>query len=244
MDNDDILSPVLGRRQILHGLGALGFFGLVRMIGAQSVAPASLWTADDAADLDVSDLIDMEAVQSMCVITPQETAGPYYLNLNLIRSDITEGLPGLPTRLNLHVVRASDCTPIQNAAVDVWHNNALGTYSGFPQQGTAGQTFLRGVQFTDANGYAGFDTIYPGWYPGRTSHIHIKVRPTGTSELTSQMYFPQGLSRRVYNKLPYSTHGQNPTNNGSDPLFLPETVMNVIGVLNGRLQLDLTIGVA
>jgi hypothetical protein len=161
--------------------------------------------------------------------------------LNLVRSDITR-LAGLPTRLNL-----TSCE--RRIARDRRGGRRLaqqcdGHHSGIPQQGTTGQTFLRGVQFTDANGYAYFDSIYPGWYPGRTSHIHIKVRPTGSTELTSQMYFPQGLSRRVYNKLPYSTHGQNPTNNGSDPLFLPETVMNVIGVLNGRLQLDLTIGVA
>jgi protocatechuate 3,4-dioxygenase beta subunit len=126
----------------------------------------------------------------------------------------------------------------------VWHCDALGSYSGIQSQGTAGQTFLRGVQFTDGTGQTFFDTIYPGWYPGRTTHIHVKVRPTGTSELTSQMYFPQALNTRVAKRPPYVNHGVNPTTNGGDNLYLPETVVNVLGVVGGKLQLQLTIGIA
>src|SRR5262249_44283949 len=148
-------------------------------------------------EIDLSDLIEPSGMQGMCVMTPAETEGPYYLNLNLLRQDITEGQPGLPTRLLISVVHAADCTPVANATVDVWHANAPGQYSGFANQGTQGQTWLRGVQFTDANGLATFDTIYPGWYMGRTTHIHLKVRPTPQTELTSQLYFPQRLNRRV-----------------------------------------------
>jgi protocatechuate 3,4-dioxygenase beta subunit len=240
MENDDILSPVLGRRQLLHGATALSILGLARLARRQPVFA----TGVPDEELDVSDLIDAQAAQMMCVLTPSETAGPFYLNLNLVRSDITEGLPGLKTRLNLHVVHASDCSPIQNATVDLWHNDADGRYSGFASKGTQGLTYLRGVQSTDANGTTFFDSIYPGWYMGRTTHIHIKVQPTGSSVLTTQMYFPTGLSRRVYRLSPYSVHGQNPTNNGNDSLFLPETVMTVLGSTGGRVQLDLTIGVA
>jgi len=240
-DDDDVLSPVLGRRQLLHGATALSILGLARLARRRPVLST---TGDPADELDVSDLVDERAAQTMCVLTPSAIEGPYYLNLNLVRSDITEGYAGIKTRVNLHVVQASDCSPIPNARVDLWHNNAPGAYSGFANQGTQGLTFLRGVQFTDASGTAFFDSIYPGWYAGRTTHMHLKVQPSGGTILTTQLYFPTGLSRRVYRIPPYLAHGQNPTNNGSDPFFLPETVMSVLGVVGGRLQLDLVIGVA
>lgn len=240
MHDDDVFSPVLGRRQLLHGATALSILGIARLAGQRPV----LRVGAAEEELDVSDLVDADRAMGMCVLTPSETEGPYYLNLNLVRSDITEGFPGVKTRLNLHVVDANDCSPLSNARVDVWHNNAPGAYSGFANQGTQGQTFLRGVQFTDGTGTAIFDTIYPGWYQGRTTHIHIKVQPSGGSVLTTQMYFPHGLSRRVYRIAPYAAHGQNPTQNSNDPLFLPETVLAVLGSFGGRLQLDLTIGVA
>ena len=244
MEDDDNLRPVLGRRQILSGVGVLGMLGLARMAAARPKI-AGIPARDEAASgVEVGDLFDEAALQSMCVLTPSETQGPYYLNLNLLRADITEGLPGIPTRLTLNVVRASDCTPIANAAVDVWHCDSQGKYSGIPALGTGGQTWLRGVQFTDANGQTYFDTIYPGWYPGRTTHIHVKVRPTGSSELTSQIYFAQSLNTRIAGRPPYSTHGVNPTTNAGDGLFLPETVANVIGITGGKLQLQLTIGIA
>ena len=239
-DDDDAQSPILGRGQLLHGATALSILGLARLARKRPV----LATEDPEEELDVSDLVDGSAAQAMCVLLPSLTEGPYYLNLNLVRSDITEGYAGIKTRLYLHVVNASDCTPIENARVDVWHNNAPGAYSGFANQGTQGLTFLRGVQFTDATGTTFFDSIYPGWYQGRTTHIHLKVEPSGGSVVTSQMYFPTGLSRRVYRIPPYLAHGQNPVNNSTDGLFRPETVMSVLGVVGGRVQLDLTIGVA
>jgi protocatechuate 3,4-dioxygenase beta subunit len=180
----------------------------------------------------------------VCSLTPSETAGPYYLNLNLVRTDITEGQPGLKSRILIHVVRASDCSPVPNATLDVWHASAPGKYSGFANQGTLGQTWLRGVQFTDANGLGYFDTIFPGWYPGRTTHIHLKVRPTPQTELTTQLYFQQSLINRINKRQPYASHGDNPTTNATDGLFLDETVMSVLGVMSGRLHLELVIGLA
>lgn len=237
MEDDDILSPVLGRRQILRGASALGIFGLARFAGRDRVAGANALPNDD-----LSDLADDPRMQAVCSITPAETDGPYYLNLNLYRTNITEGLPGLPLRVFVNVVQASTCAPIPNAVVDIWHCDAAGRYSGFAQQGTQGQTFLRGIQNTDVNGMTFFDTIYPGWYPGRTTHIHVKVRPTGTSVLTSQMYFKQRLSTRIYAFSPYNTHGPSSTTNTQDGLYLPATVMNVMSTV--PLQTELTIGVA
>ena len=242
MDNDDVFSPVLGRRQILRSAGAFGLFGLG--LGRLARAAPMLARDDADSDLDVGDLVDDAKFQAVCVLTPSQTQGPYYLNLNLVRSDITEGLPGQATRLWVYVVRASDCAPLVNASVDVWHTDAIGRYSGIAQLGTAGLTFLRGIQFTDANGLAVFDTIYPGWYQGRTTHIHVKARPSGGAVLTSQMYFKQGLSNRVYSRSPYAAHGPTSTTNSMDGLFIPETVMSVLGLTQGVLNLELTIAVA
>ncbi len=247
MENDDVLSPILGRRQILRTAGALSLLGL----GLSKVARGQgLLTALETeagtpvSAFDASDLVDDPRMATVCTIAPSLTQGPYYLNLNLMRSDITEGLPGLPTRLHIQVVRSSDCAPIPNAVVDLWHNNAPGVYSGFANQGTQGQTFLRGVQTTDANGATYFDTIYPGWYPGRTTHTHLKVRPTGQTELTTQLYFRQRLTNRVYQTGPYIGHGPNPTTNQTDSLFRQETVVDIVQATGGQLVLAIVIAVA
>jgi protocatechuate 3,4-dioxygenase beta subunit len=244
MDNDDVFSPVVGRRQILRRAGAFGLLGLgLTHLATGAAVFRGLAPSDD--ELDLSGLLDDPTMQVMCTLTPSETQGPYYLNLNLVRSDITEGYPGYKSRIIIHVVRASDCSAVQNAAVDVWHANAAGVYSGYAQQGTQGLTFLRGVQYTDANGTAMFDTIYPGWYQGRTTHIHCKVRPSTTQELTTQLYFNQGLSNRMYSRGAYQAHGPTSTTNSQDGLFLPQTVMSLLGNVPGiGLQLELTIGVA
>ncbi len=246
MENDDVFSPVLGRRQILRGAGALGVLGLGLGQWRSALALPSRLSrvGQDVDGVDFSEFVCDPRFQGMCILTPSLTEGPYYLNLNLVRQDITEGKPGIKTKLRIFVVKASDCSPIPNAAVDIWHNEALGQYSGFANQGTLGQTFLRGVQFTDANGLATFDSIYPGWYQGRTTHIHLKVKPVGGAVLTSQMYFVQSISDRVYNRPPYSTHGPSPTKNNMDPLFITETVMNLIQVADATLHFELVIGVA
>src|SRR5438093_198644 len=90
-----------------------------------------------------------------CVLTPEQTEGPYYIAGEKYRRDITEGRPGLPLLLRLRVVDASTCRPIKGAAVDIWHADALGVYSGFGS-GSGNRTFMRGIQKTDANGLARF----------------------------------------------------------------------------------------
>ncbi|HST69129.1 MAG TPA: intradiol ring-cleavage dioxygenase [Solirubrobacterales bacterium] len=114
-----------------------------------------------------------------CVLTPAQEEGPFYIDLARVRRDITEGRPGVPLALAVTVVDAGTCEPIRDAAVDVWHCDALGVYSGEPSEGSEGSTYLRGVQITDKDGLAEFATIYPGQYPGRTTHIHLKVHTGG-----------------------------------------------------------------
>jgi len=147
----------------------------------------------------------------VCSIMPEVTEGPFYFDPRLDRRDITEGKPGLALNLRIQVVDAS-CTPIPGARVDVWHCDAEGVYSGYPRQlggvDTSGQAFLRGTQFGDADGIARFATIFPGWYPGRTPHIHFKAFPEEGRVLTGQLFFPDELSRQIYSTVsPYDKRG-------------------------------------
>jgi protocatechuate 3,4-dioxygenase beta subunit len=169
----------------------------------------------------------------MCTVYPQETQGPFYLNLNLLRTDITEGKPGVPLLLQL-LVQRSDCSPLAGVAVDVWQCDAGGVYSGYPNQlggvDTTGMTFLRGTQITGGDGRAAFTTIYPGWYPGRTTHIHFMVHPTASMVATSQLYFPEDVTAAVYALDPYAAHGPKDTPNTSDGVFLTGTSPPLAGV--------------
>ncbi|MFI1648420.1 intradiol ring-cleavage dioxygenase [Streptomyces avidinii] len=134
-----------------------------------------------------------------CVLAVKAGAGPYYLDLDRVRSDITEGRKGVPFRLDLTVVRVSaGCRPVADAAVDVWHADHSGAYS------TGGAAFLRGTQVTDGAGRSTFRTIVPGWYAGLAPHIHFKVRPDRRTETTSQFFFPEPLLLQVYARPPYA----------------------------------------
>ncbi len=139
-----------------------------------------------------------------CVLSPEMTEGPYYLPNEKVRRNITEGLPGAPLSLRLMVADASTCKPIKGAAVDIWHASAGGKYSGEQANDTVGQTFLRGIQRTDANGLALFTTVYPGWYPGRAVHIHVKVHVGGNVVHTGQLFFRDSFTDVVYRRAPYS----------------------------------------
>ena len=136
-----------------------------------------------------------------CVLAPEPTEGPFYLDDQKVRRNITEGKPGVPLTLRLKVVDVSTCRAIRNAAVDIWHCDAAGAYSGVPGGGSG--EFLRGIQRADAKGVAVFRTIYPGWYPGRTLHIHVMVHIGGNVVHTGQLYFPDSLTDAVYRRAPY-----------------------------------------
>lgn len=157
-----------------------------------------------------------------CVLTPEGTEGPYYLDLDLSRGDLTEGRAGVPLRLDLTVVDTGSCAPIQDAAVDVWHADPDGTYSGTEAHGTVGETYLRGVQLTDADGRAEFDTLYPGWYSGRTVHIHVKVHVEGETVHTGQLYFPEDVNGEVAEVAEYA-RDSGPDTANADDMFYPST---------------------
>lgn len=137
----------------------------------------------------------------VCLLQPELTEGPFYVDPKLIRADITEGRAGLPMQLRLQVVGA-DCTPVVGARVDIWHCDAQGVYSGVVNfaggADTTSQTFLRGTQTTDQTGAVSFQTIFPGWYPGRATHVHYKVFLNETTVLTSQLFFDEAVNQAIY----------------------------------------------
>ena len=153
-----------------------------------------------------------------CILTPEMTAGPFYLSGEKVRRNITEGRPGAPLLLHLTVVDASTCKPIKGASVDIWHADAAGVYSGFGT-GSSSRTFMRGIQPTDATGVATFQTVYPGWYRGRTVHIHVKVHVGGNVVHTGQLFFDDSFTDAVYKRSPYSKRPNRSTRNATDVIY-------------------------
>jgi protocatechuate 3,4-dioxygenase beta subunit len=213
-------NPRLTRRDTLVSLGGL-------------VALAAGWRAEEGDTAVGPAGVASGAVT--CVLAPELTEGPYYIANERLRSDITEGKPGTPLTLKLAVVDASSCRALSGALVDLWHCDAGGIYSGYsslssgaaaPTFGPGGHvrptdklTFCRGVQRTNAHGLATFETIYPGWYRGRTVHIHVKVHLGGRVAHTGQLFFPDSLTDAVYRHAPYSGRPGRDTQNASDSIF-------------------------
>ena len=154
-----------------------------------------------------------------CVLSPELTEGPYYLEGDKLRKDIREGRPGVLLDLRTTVLDVSTCKPIQGAAVHIWHCDAGGSYSGVSANDTVGKTFLRGIQKTNAAGLASFRTIYPGWYAGRTVHIHVRVYIGGNTVHTGQFFFPESVTNQVYKRSPYNQRPSRDTLNATDSIF-------------------------
>lgn len=182
-----------------------------------------------------------------CMLIPEQEEGPYYIDYEKVRKNLTENKPGVPLQLRIALMDSRRCTPLENAALDIWHCDATGVYSGFtangggdsgpggpggrggrggpgrggPRGASAGTDetrFLRGVQFTNKDGVAEFETLYPGWYAGRTIHIHLKVHLEGNMSgerytgghvsHTGQLFFPEDVTERIAKLAPYVTHSQ------------------------------------
>lgn len=192
------------RTDLITRRQALGILGAASLVGSSSANSAS---SSSAASLSAS-----------CVLIPQETQGPYPLfkdtagMANYMRKDITEGRAGIPLNLLLTILNVNNrCLPIADALVYVWQCDKDGVYSGYRQSGAnaVGETFCRGAQMTDGNGQVRFTTIYPGWFPGRITHIHFRVYLGKTLEATSQLTFPPDITTAVYSTPLYAARGQN-----------------------------------
>jgi protocatechuate 3,4-dioxygenase beta subunit len=213
-------SKLLDRREALSALGVLGIGAIAAACssGTSSSGAASTSTSTSSSSTTgTSGSSSAASGSASCTLTPEATEGPFYLDINDVRQDITEGKAGAPLALSINVVDASKCSAMKDAAVDVWHCDAGGTYSGV--QGSSGTTFLRGTQLTDANGTATFDTIYPGWYQGRAVHIHMKVHVSNDVVHTGQLFFDDSLSDQVFQNSPYNSKGTRDMRNEDDSIF-------------------------
>jgi protocatechuate 3,4-dioxygenase beta subunit len=211
--DDPSVGRFLSRREVVALLGTTGVLWL-----AGSLNP---WRS--MADSQVPS----------CVVRPEQTEGPYFVDERLHRSDIrsdpADGLlrPGTALAVTLLVSRlnAGDCQPLPGAQVDIWHCDAMGIYSDVrdPDFNTIGRKFFRGYQITNTRGEVRFVTIYPGWYEGRTVHIHFKIRTAPAAqrsfEFTSQMYFDDGLTDRIHADPPYAARGPRGARNQHDRIF-------------------------
>ena len=207
---------LLSRRELLAtGLKSAAGLSLASLIGnfrADSVLGQTRG---------VEDILTFEQAD-VCELACRQTLGPCYSPDPPVRQDITSGKKGLPLRLAFRVV-GTDCMPISNAAVDIWHTDVNGVYSalaGFCANGdpnAPSQNFLRGIQLTDSDGWAYFDTIFPGWYPSRTNHIHVTIRIGPTAMVTTQFYFLDRINSHVYKNHPLYLHRPTPsTTNRTD----------------------------
>ena len=199
MDHAEAHRPLLRRREALLALG--GGIGAI-WYASRRVSAFAVPTASAAVP---------------CVLTPEQTEGPYYIASEPFRSDVTEDRVGLPLVLHLRVLDAITCKRIEGATAEIWHCDAGGNYSGFSSGSDS--TFLRGQQTTDGAGRATFETIYPGWYRGRTTHIHVKVHVGGTVVHTGQLYFDDAITDAVYAQEPYAAHGARHTTNATDTIY-------------------------
>jgi protocatechuate 3,4-dioxygenase beta subunit len=236
--------PPLGRRitrrRALTWLGGLGLAAFVP--GCSGDSPSGGATATTSAggtttgSETAAGTTTGSGTAADCVLMPELTEGPFYIDLDRVRSDITEGKPGLPIDLRINVLDVDACEPIRDAAVDIWHCDAEGAYSGVSgagQASTIGETYLRGIQMTDADGAAGFRTVYPGWYTGRAVHIHVKVH-LGTDEThTGQLFFEDDVTDAAYETEPYATRGGPDVRNADDSIFAQSQGTTIVAVTHG-----------
>jgi protocatechuate 3,4-dioxygenase beta subunit len=202
-------SRKIGRREAMAVIGAAGA-AIALGCGDSPASPSSTTTTSTTSPT--------TGTNAACALTPTETIGPYPSLTDLFRSDIREGKPGSQLTLTVKVVNVSGgCTPVADANVEIWHVDAAGNYSQYGTQST--QTYLRGIQTTNGNGEVTFVTIYPGWYQGRATHIHLEVTINGASRAITQMAFPETVNNAVHTSGVYSSRGTNPMSNLSDGIF-------------------------
>ena len=234
----------VSRRQALAGFGSVSLAALLAACSDDDDSPGEPATARTDAQKSepppssAGELASRFDDAARCTRTAEETAGPFYFEVDRVRSDIREGRDGAPLRLGVRVRDLGNgCKPISNAVVDVWHCDATGSYS------EPGETYLRGLQVTNGDGIVEFTTIYPGWYPGRTVHIHAKVHLDKRTVLTTQFYFADDFTDRVFSLEPYASDTGRDAFNDSDPLYERDLELSLSkegGAYLGLITLDVT----
>jgi protocatechuate 3,4-dioxygenase beta subunit len=204
------------RAAVLRLAGAASAAAAAWACGGES--PTSPSTSTTATGTTGSTSTGTVSTNGQCATTPNETAGPFPSTVSIVRSDIRENRQGVPLNLAIKVVNVNNgCAAVSGANVEIWHCDVAGNYSEYGSQST--QTYLRGIQTTDASGQVNFTTIYPGWYQGRATHIHIEVKVNSRSVKVTQIAFPETINNTVYGSSVYASRGANPMSNLSDDIF-------------------------
>ncbi|MDQ3610544.1 MAG: intradiol ring-cleavage dioxygenase [Actinomycetota bacterium] len=277
---------LISRRRALSFGGTIGLGALLAACGGDGAttsaasAPASGTPAAPLAPSTVaaSDIVAALDAARTCTTSPEQTQGPYWFDVDSLRSDIREQRPGTVLQLALRVHDVSACSsggqarPVTDCVVEIWHCDAGGIYSGFEsgsiraggvrsgvaaanrpgseatsdgsyasgdQEGatTDDGTYLRGAQVADSNGIVQFTTVFPGWYPGRTPHIHLKVHLDRETVLTTQLYVEDEVATEVYAAAPYNDRTGRNTRNREDNFYREDAVLTVTRQDGGRLGL-------
>lgn len=251
----------ISRRSALASVGGIGLGAVLAACGASTsskTGSSSTTAASSVTSLGTTPVTSAVTTTSSVVLAPEMTEGPYYLDLNLVRSNVVEDRAGAPFALSLVVADASSGQPVKGAAVDIWHADANGIYSGFVAASTAangggggGATdnsrFLRGTQLSDSSGKVTFATIYPGWYRGRTVHIHVKVHVSGKVIHVGQLFFDDSYTDTVYAaSAPYSARSARDTRNTNDSIYSGGGAQSVLAVQKSgaTYSATMTMGVA
>lgn len=236
------VAPATGGTSAAAGVAApaagSGTGGVISMAGSPAMAaagsgiaaPGTMWATGGTKSImgAYPDPFAGSGAGSMCVLYPSQTLGPCYAQGPMLREDIREGLGGLRVRVSFLVVKTSSgCTPIPNASVDIWHSGSQGIYSAYNTGTTCNpgmedvksEMFCRGVQTTNESGIANFNTVFPGWYRGRTLHIRFTVRLNSREAVTSQLYFEDVLVDEILAQGDYKARGKRDTTNSSDGIF-------------------------
>ena len=193
----------MSRRRLLESLGIAAGAAVAGACGSSPSSPSAVGSGTAAGSTTTSGAANAAG----CTVAASETVGPYpdmtgmLNNPAFFRQDVTEGKSGLPLMLAMTIVNAAaGCAPLVGASVEIWQCDADGHYSEYSQPGYngTGQTYLRGLQTTNASGVATFRTIYPGWYQGRATHIHAEIYVNGRSVKVTQIAFPESVTAQVY----------------------------------------------
>lgn len=241
---DGRLEALLSRRRALGMIGgAMGGVTLAACSGGGSIdgSGSSSSSSSSSGGSSSSSSSGGSSSSASCTLTPEGEVGPYFTDDSASgynRSDIRSNLDGsdtqsgIPLTLHLYVYDFDNsCAAMSGVQVDIWHCNAAGIYSNESVEGTVGQSWLRGYQLTDSTGAVTFKTIVPGWYQGRTTHIHLRLRSSYNSSAslsdgsnTTQLFFPQSLVDTIDTTIsPYSSEGKNSTTNSGDRVYTDQT---------------------
>lgn len=267
MDREVLASrEAVSRRRALALGGTLGLGGMLAVFGRNGAQAATAAASSTSVDAQIRTLLKKSGT---CRTTAELTQGPYWFDVDAIRSDIRDARPGIALTLALRVLDVSRCstaaqgTPIPNSVVEIWHCDAGGSYSGF-ELGSTGQgggpggrsgttssgsysrgeqepnptddgTYLRGAQIANAEGVVKFTTIHPGWYRGRTVHIHLKVHVNKKTVLTSQVFFDEAVNSAINATSPYASRTGRDTFNSGDSIFKKSGVLTSAKLSQGYL---------